>query len=270
MQLALSGRQFETREGISKTPEEFIGFAAQVGFRGVELRGGHVSPATTDDEAKAIRDLLKSPGLRCVFVSGPEPDSEQSQRDLRRLIDLAAMVESLFVRCGGRSLDLVPQYHETAQYAADRGVGMISQLHNGTQFANLDLALNILGQIDHPNYGVAFEANHLVFDGQPEHGEGAVRRIAEHIKSVSVQAYKPWVEGAREPKIRLNDRDWMACLPGDPDGVDFPSVFRGLHAIDFEGFVTCMPGSLVDITPEDQARKYFDYFSPLVQPWPTE
>jgi hypothetical protein len=32
--------------------------------------------------------------------------------------------------------------------------------------------------------------------------------------------------------------------------------------------VTCMPGSLVDITPEDQARKYFDYFSPLVQPWP--
>jgi sugar phosphate isomerase/epimerase len=268
MQLSLSGRQFETPEGISKTPEEFISFAAQVGFRGVELRGGHLSPATTDDEAAAIRDLLQTHGLRCVFATGPEPDSEENLAAFQRLIDLAAMVGSLFVRCGGRSLELVPQYRELAQYAADRGVGVISQLHNGTQFANLDLALNILAEIDHPNYGVAFEANHLVFDGQPEHGEGAVRRIADHIKAVSVQAYKPWSEGAREQKIQINDRDWVACLPGDPDGVDFPSVFRGLHGIGFEGFVTCMPGSLVQLSPEDQARRYFDYFAPLVHPWP--
>ncbi len=264
MILSLSGRQFEVPGGISKTAEEFIAFASEVGFKGVELRGGHINAGMSDDEALKVKDSLLRHGIRCAFVGGGDPVDDASAAEFNRVTDLAVLIGAAFVRCGGRSIDFARRYRAAAEYAADRGVGIISQLHNGTAFANIELALQCLEAINHENYGVAFEANHLRFDGQEEHGEKAVKAIGDHIFSVSVQNYKLWTAPTKEPKVRINDQDWMPCLPGDPDGVDFASVFRGLRSIGFEGFVTCMPGAHVDLTPEELARKYFEFFAPLV------
>ena len=123
-------------------------------------------------------------------------------------------------------------------------------------FETVPDALSAMATIDHPNYGVAFEASHLVMASQDEHGEEAVKALAGHIFTVSVQAYKAYdASDCYGPEIPIHGKQWGACLPGAPGSPDLVSVFRGLKAIGFDGPVTCMPGSLIGgPSPEDQAR----------------
>ena len=174
MWLCLSGRQFEVPGGISKTVDEFLAFAAGVGFAGVELRGGHLNADTTDAEGERVAGLLQQHGLRCSFCLGDEPADADSTARFRRMVDLAQRIGAFAVRCGGMNEGNVPRYREIADYAAERGVRVISQIHNGTLFETVPQCLAAMGRIAHPNYGIAFEASHLVMASQPEHGEAAV------------------------------------------------------------------------------------------------
>ncbi|HJN15645.1 MAG TPA: sugar phosphate isomerase/epimerase [Armatimonadota bacterium] len=266
MWLCLSGRQFEAAGGISKTVDEFIEFAASVGYKGVELRRGHASPETTDEEAGRIAGLLKQHGIRCSFITGDEPGDEASVASFKRVIDIAATIGSYAVRCGGATLDHVPQYREVADTAAERGVKIITQIHNGTAFEIVPDCVAGMKAINHPNYGIAFEASHLVMASQPEHGAEAVKTLGDHITAVSVQAYKPFdTADCYGGEIGIHGKKWGACLPGAPGSPDLLSVFEGLREIGFDGPVTVMPGSLQGgPTPEDQARVYYDTLEPLV------
>jgi sugar phosphate isomerase/epimerase len=266
MWLCLSGRQFEVPGGISKTVDEFLEFAASVGFRGVELRSGHVNPDTSDAEAERIGRLLNNHGLRCSFCLGGEPADEESTARFERVIDIAQTIDAFAVRCGGASEANVSGHREVADYAAERGIKIISQIHNGTMFETVPDSLAAMEKIAHPNYGIAFEASHLIMASQPEHGEEAVKALADHILAVSVQAYKAYDErDCYGGPIEIHGKQWGACLPGTPGSPDLQSVFRGLRAIGFDGPVTCMPGALAGgPSPEGQARIYFDTLEPLV------
>ena len=265
MWLCLSGRQFEVPGGISKTVDEFLAFAASIGFAGVELRAGHVNPATTDAEAERIAGLLKQHGLRCSFCLGGEPAAEDSTARFKRVIDIAATIDAFSVRCGGASAANVERYREVADYAGERGIKVQSQIHNGTLFETVPDSLRAMELIAHPNYGIAFEASHLIMASQPEHGEAAVKALGDHIVTVSVQAYKVYDESdCYGGPIEIHGKQWGACLPGAPGSPDLMSVFAGLRAIGFDGPVTAMPGALPGgPTPEDQARIYYDTLEPL-------
>jgi sugar phosphate isomerase/epimerase len=266
MWLCLSGRQFEVPGGISKTVDEFVDLAAGIGFRGVELRTGHLSPDTSDAEAERITGLLTERGLRCSFCLGGEPADEASTARFRRVIELAQRIDAFAVRCNGSTEAHVAGYREVATYAGERGVKVISQIHNGTMFETVPDCLQAMERIAHPNYGVAFEASHLIMASQPEHGEEAVKALAEFIFTVSVQAYKTYDEfDCYGGPITIHGKQWGACLPGAPGSPDLQSVFGGLRAIGFDGPVTVMPGALPGgPSPKDQARVYYDTLEPLV------
>lgn len=266
MWLCLSGRQFEVSGGISKTVDEFIELAASIGFAGVELRGGHLGRETSDEEVARVGGLLEEHGIRCSFITGPEPVDGASTAAFNSMVDHAKTIGAYAVRCGGASDEHVGRYREVADYAAERGIKIISQIHNGTMFETVPGALRAMELIAHANYGVAFEASHLVLASQAEHGEEAVKALAENITAVSVQAYKAFDEvDCYGGPISIHGKEWGACLPGAPGSPDLLSVFRGLRAIGFDGPVTCMPGSLhAGPSPDDQARIYFDTLEPLV------
>jgi len=266
MWLCLSGRQFETPDGISKTVDELLALAAEVGFEGVELRTGHLSADTSDAEAARIAGLLREHGLRCSFCLGGEPADEGSTAAFRRVVHLAEVIGAYAVRCGGASEANVPRYREVADYAQERGIKVVSQIHNGTLFETVPDSLRAMAMIAHSNYGIAFEASHLVMASQPEHGEEAVKALGQHVFTVSVQAYKAYDDmDCYGGPIEIHGKQWGACLPGAPGSPDLLSVFRGLRAIGFEGPVTVMPGALPGgPDPKDQARIYHDTLEPLV------
>jgi sugar phosphate isomerase/epimerase len=191
---------------------------------------------------------------------------EESTAKFKRVIDIAQTIDAFAVRCGGANETNVPRYREVADYAGERGIKIVSQIHNGTMFETVPDSLAAMGEIAHPNYGLAFEASHLVMASQPEHGEGAVKALADRIFTVSVQAYKAYDESdCYGGPIEIHGKQWGACLPGAPGSPDLQSVFRGLRTIGFDGPVTCMPGTLAGgPSPEGQARIYFDTLEPLM------
>jgi len=266
MWLCLSGRQFETPDEISKTVGEFLAFAVEVGFKGVELRTGHLSAETSDAEAERIAEPLREHGLRCSFCLGGEPADEGSTAAFKRVVDLAEVIRAYAVRCGGGSEANLTWYREVADYAQERGIKVVSQIHNGTLFETVPDSLRAMAMIAHPNYGIAFEASHLVMASQPENGEEAVKALGQHVFSVSVQAYKAYDDmDCYGGPIEIQGKQWGACLPGAPGSPDLQSVFRGLRAIGFDGPVTVMSGALPGgPNPEDQARIYYDTLEPLV------
>ena len=170
------------------------GTTASVGFAGVELRAGHVNAQTSGAEAERIAGLLRENGLRCSFCLGGEPADDESTAAFRRVIDIADTIGAFAVRCGGASEANVDRYREVADYTAECGIKVVSQIHNGTMFETVPDSLAAMERIAHPNYGVAFEASHLIMASQPEHAEEAVKALADHIFTVSVQAYKAYDE----------------------------------------------------------------------------
>ena len=133
---------------------------------------------------------------------------------------------------------------------------LITQLHNGTLTDNVPHTLETLERIGRPNVGLAFEANHLRFDGNDQYAE-AIRPLRNCIFSVSIQNFKPAADtDPKEMRVHVNGRDYLRALPGDPDGLDFPMIFRALREAGFDGFATVMADVAPGMDPREVARRY--------------
>ena len=53
-------------------------------------------------------------------------------------------------------------------------------------------------------------------------------------------------------------------MPGDPEAIDFPSVFKALKAIRFDGFVTPMTDAIPGIDSRDLSKRYVEFLKPLL------
>jgi sugar phosphate isomerase/epimerase len=136
------------------------------------------------------------------------------------------------------------------------------QLHANTLPDNVPHTLDTFAKISRPNVGLAYEANHLVFDGDKNY-EDAVYKLEKHIVAVSVQNFKPAPDGAPHT-FKVNNKTWVRALPGDPEAIDFPSVFKALKAIRFDGFVTPMTDAIPGIDSRDLSKRYVEFLKPLL------
>ncbi|MDH7570963.1 MAG: TIM barrel protein, partial [Armatimonadota bacterium] len=214
--------------------------------------------------AEAREALLKHQ-VRCAFLTAPPVTDDASLAQACKTVDVAAAVNAVYVRLHATNEASIPWIRRVADYAAERGVKTGAQLHNGTLLDTTERCLKYLPQIGHPNFGLAFEPSHLIIAGQKQHAESEIEKLAKWIVAVSVQNHKPAPDDATGPEIlTLNGRKFALCLPGDPDGVDFPSVFRGLRRIGFAGYVTAMPGPYPGMESRELARYYYRFLSGLL------
>lgn len=264
MKLALSARQFMRRGGFEMTLPEFIAFARAAGYDGVEIRRGHLDESSSPEAVDEARATLAQQEIGCAFLTAPGIKDEESFEQACRCIDRAAAIGADYVRLNPQDESAIPWIRRAADYAAARGVKTGAQLHNGTLLDTTERCLTYLPKIGHPNFGLAFEASHLIIAGQPQHGESEVERLAQYLIAVSVQNHKPMPADAEGPGVlMLNGRKFALCLPGDPDGVDFGSVFHGLRRIGFEGYVTAMPAAYPGMDSRELARRYREFLDGL-------
>lgn len=264
MILGLSGRLIETGTGYALDMEDFLDLVRRTGYQGVEIRSGQVSAATSEEEVKQVRSWLDARGLCCAFLTAASLADAETVEAQTKLLDHAVALGCRHIRVHflAEAVSVAQAY---ADRAADRGLRLISQLHNGTAFANVDMAIEMLGKIDRDNFGVAFEACHLVFDGQEDCGEGAVKRLGDRIFTVSLQAYKLAPSRDTPNSLVINDKPWVRALPGDPEGPDLRSVFRGLKAIGFDGFVTVMCDAYPGMGHEELAVRWRQHLQDVLQ-----
>lgn len=249
MELCLSARMF-TVAGASDRFEldvaSFIAFAKRMGYDGICTRRGQLDERTPGEEVDRIAALLSEHGAVCSFAMGGEIGDEASCSALCTLVDHAARIGCRHVQPSVRDADTIPWAQRLCDYAAERGVRVSPQLHDGTLHDTVPNTLALFEQVDRENFGLNFEASHLILQDAAVRGADAVMALGEKIFTVCCQNYKK-VDGQSVP-----------VLPGDPDGVDFGVLFEALHGIGFDGFVTHMSGAYPGMENEAVCRAYVE------------
>lgn len=255
MQLCLSARMFTIpgeRDQFDLEMDAFIQFARAMGYDGITLRPGQLDSRTLPEEVDRISGMLIRNDMVCSFVMGETVGDRKSYEAHCELMDHALRIGCRHVQPSVRSASEIPWLQKLCDYAAEQGVRIGPQLHNNTLHDTVPRCLDLLKKVDRKNFGLNFEASHLLIQNVNPQGGKAVRALGDRIFTVCVQNYR--MEGVHP----------IPCLPGDAEGVDFEDVFGTLKEIGFDGFVTHMSGRYPDMRNEDVCRAYVEALRPLM------
>ena len=255
MQLCLSARMFAVPGALNQFElgvEAFIEFAKSVGYDGITLRAGQLDPTTTAEDVRRIASALKQNGMVCSFAMCGTVGDENGYAAQCRLVDHVLELDCRHIQPSVRTESEIPWMQKLCDYAAERDVRIAPQLHNNTLHDTVPRCKALFEKVDRANFGLNFEASHLLMQNAEIRGGRAVRALSEKIFTVCVQNYK-LVAGKNVP-----------VLPGDPDGVDFDDVFGALKAIGFDGFVTHMSGPYPDMDNRSVCEAFVERLRPLL------
>ena len=163
--------------------------AKALGGEGVEHYDGFLAPLGPD-AARRVRDVMEETGqassLLCFSPDFTHPDAEERKRQVQRQKDAIDMSVALGLRhcrtLSGQRLPgmsraegvqrTVDGIRASLDYAAERDVVLCMENHykdgNWTypEFAQAeDVFLEIVGQIDHPNFGVQYDPSNAIVGG---------------------------------------------------------------------------------------------------------
>jgi len=260
MILAASGRMFERRTGYDLDLEQLVSLLSQIGYEGIELRRRQMNESSAPADIAAASQILRQHHIRCAHVTAAGLENGAALDDATRLLAVALALDCRLLRVQLIRDQEIPLAQELADCAAERGLRIMSSIHSGTLFTDVDMALETLSRIGRDNFGVAFDPTDLMMDGHEEYGEAAVRRLGDRVFACFLQAYKPAPEGSELPEtIYVAGHGWLPALPGEQGSADIPSVFRGLNAIGFDGFVVVVCPRHPQVESRNLARIWHDY-----------
>jgi len=255
MKLALSGRLWESVKSDQTPLVEQLAKAADWGYAGFEIRKSHMPSREGWD---ATRDALQKNNLQLVFTPlGGIPADEDSTADFQNVIEFIAHLNGKFARLIPRE-ENYDALRRAADFAADRGVKLISQLHVNTLTDTVAHCEEFFAKLNHPNYGLIFDACHLPFSETTSIDEAA-KRLAPWTDVLNLQTYKLAQEGSARGSQTIGGKDWEMTLPGDLEGTDLAESLRAVRANGFDGWALVMPA----VDPADQidavAKAYVEY-----------
>lgn len=258
MKFGLSGRLFESRSGYTVSLREFLALARDLGYDGVEIRYPQLPLETPAAQVAEAASWLKELNLSWSFGTVEGIIGDAAMARAVQMLNLHQQCGCQFTRFTVSQPAHIVWAQQFADEAARLGRRVIMQLHNGTLADTVPHALETLELIGRPNVGLAYEACHLVFAGSSQYAE-AIRVLGKSIFCVSLQNYKAAIPAdPPEARIMINGQAYVRAMPGDPDGIDFPAVFRVLRETGFDGFATVMTDVTPDLNREMVARRYLE------------
>ena len=245
---------FLSKEEASMSFPEFAELAKAAGFDAVCMRASQMgvhSPGSVVEEARRTLDALD---LQVSMVTGDFDivyNNERGPNCLRNIepyLNLAEALGSSLIRICIKHDDDLPEVRKAADLAAERDIRLLQQCHIQSLFETLDDIERCCREVDHPHFGLIFEAANLEQCGQA-YGPAAIQRLAPWIANVYLQNQRIHAEGG----VTLDT--WSGgpvtfdvCEIPDPGGIDFSAVSEGLRHIGYEGFVTVHQSA-----PDDKA-----------------
>ena len=255
MQLCLSARMFTSlsgRNAFDIDVEGLIKFAKDLGYDGITLRPGQVDADTSAEEISRIGEHLKQHNVPCSFIKSMAIRDQSTFDEQCKLLDHMTHLNCLMLQPKVSKESDIPWIQKLCDVAAERNMQIAPQLHNGTLHDTVPRCLDLSKTINRSNYGLNFEASHLLLQSEDIQNGQAVRDLGSHIMSVCVQNYK------------LTDSGSIPCLPGDSEGVDLDDVFSALKETGFDGFVTHISGVYPDLDNRSMSEHYVNYLRPLM------
>jgi len=260
MKLALSGRLWESTKGDQTPLSEQFAKAAEWGYQGVEIRKSHMPPRQDWD---FTREHLQKNNLELVFspLAGP-PTDEESTTDFQNTIDFIAHLDGKFARLIPRDANY-DALRRAADLAGEKDIKLLSQLHVNTLTDTVAHCEDFFATLEHPNYGLIFDACHLPFS-ETTSIEVAATRLAPWTDVLNLQAYKLAQTGSVRQAVAIAGKDWEMAMPGDEDSTDLAETVRAVRTNGFDGWVLVMPAVDPADTIESVAKAYQTFLQPLL------
>ncbi|MEO6908536.1 MAG: sugar phosphate isomerase/epimerase [Abditibacteriaceae bacterium] len=260
MRIALSGRLWESVQDDQTPLAKQFANAAAWGYQGFEIRKSHM-PLRRDWDA--TREHLQKNNLKMVSspVAGP-PTDEESTKDFQNSIDFIAHLNGEFARLIPRDANY-NALRRAADLAGEKNVKLISQLHVDTLTDTVARCEEFFATLNHPNFGLIFDACHLPFSESTSIDEAA-KRLAPWTDVLNLQTYKLAKAGSARGAQTIDGKDWEMTLPDDADGTDLAESIRAVHANGFDGWMLVMPAVDPADNLESVAKAYKTFLTPLV------
>ena len=268
MELSLSVRIAEAacKTKLNVPFAQLVDLAAQHGYRAICMRASAGGIGTATDELAQMRETVEAAGLRISMVTadchvplntdrGPD-----SLRDIGPSLNVAESVGCDLIRVCLKNSDDIPWAQRAADVAIGRGIRLAHQCHTTTLFEQIDRSLEVLSQIDRPNFGLIYEPANLLLCGEP-YGLAALQALAPHIMNVYVQNHRLDSAGPAELETWCQGSVRFHHLPvWESGGVDFPAVVKALQEIGYDGCLTIHQHYAHLMGPEEAAEKSAAYF----------
>ena len=274
MMLSISCRiaeGFLSKEQASLSFEELADLAVACGYDAICMRASQFGIDTPLSERTAARRVLEQRQLRVSMVTGNFDIVYNNARGpdcLRNIVphlELAAAFDAPFVRVCLKRADDIDAARRAADEAAARGITLVHQCHTLSLFETVDGITETLERIDHPHFGLIFEAANLEACRQ-DYGIPTIERLAPWIRNVYLQNQVLKEDGS----VTL---DTWCCGPISFDvvpvhtvgGIDFSTVLTGLHRVGYEGPLTVHQSGPEDgrTTALESARETASYLRNL-------
>lgn len=271
MKLSLSVRVAETasKKDATHTFAQLTELAAGLGYEAVCMRASQVGIHSPLEEITAARKQAAALNLKVSMITGDFPvplNNEQGPDGLRNItpyLDLTELLGADLIRIAMKVEDDIAWAQRASDEAAERGIRLAHQSHTQSLFETVEGSVDVLKRVGRKNFGIIYEPANLDLCGQ-DYGVETLKRFSPYLVNVYLQNH------IRRPDGKTRLLTWIQGeVPHDPirlqdkGGIDFPSVFQGLEAIGYDGYVTVHQAFREIMEPEDAAEQSYTYLKPF-------
>ena len=264
MKLSLSVRvaeSFHDKRLVDIELPALATIAQSAGYQALCMRASQIGIQSSKEEVSQARTLLDDLNLAVSMVTGDFAVPENNAagpgclRNITPYLDLTAALGSDLIRICMKDEADIPFAKRAADEAAERNIRLAHQSHTRSLFETVDGSLDVLQKVGRANFGLIYEPANLALCDQA-YGVETLRAFAPYLFNVYLQNHTPDPEGTLAIETWVGGQIMSTLRPLDaPGGIDFASVFEGLHSIGYTGYVTLHQAFGGDLPPQEAAAR---------------
>ena len=272
MKLSLSVRIAEavgSKEQTTRSFTQVAELAKRVGYQAVCMRASQVGIHSPLERITAVRQKTRELGLAVSMITGDfatPMNNEHGPEALRRItpyLDLMELLGSNLLRIAMKKAEDIAWAQRAADEASERNLRLAHQSHTRSLFETVEGSLDVLKRVGRRNFGIIYEPANLDLCGQ-DYGVETIKKFSPYLFNVYLQNH------IRRPEGKTVLNTWIhGPVPHDPirlqdsGGINFETVFEGLGAVGYDGYVTVHQAFTEIMEPEDAAHQSYEYLTQL-------
>jgi len=259
MKLSLSVRvaeSFSNKREVRIKLQELARIASLGGYDALCLRASMLGIEDSAERIAEVTEILSQNGLSVSMITGdfavPENGDAGPEclRNITPYLNLAERVGADLIRiCMKTDEDIVWAARAAAE-ARERSIRLAHQSHTKSLFETVAGSIATVEKVGDENFGIIYEPANLALCGE-DYGPATLETFRPFLFNVYLQNHVPEVGGPQPMASWARGTIESRLYPLDSGkGIDFDSVFSGLKAIDYTGFVTLHQAFDGELEPE--------------------